>query len=900
MFFTGDALIASLLIMGVLLAASSFYVHETKTEDISFYSQDVVNVLSNLRCGDVNNSYVANLISHGNITKINNTLLEQIAVFWAEGKNQQSSELFQNVMANLISNELSIGLWINNTLIYELNRSNQNSLSSFRKFVSGIEHDKPVEGYTATIYLKGINSRHTSAFAYFGGFVGQGNLTEKVRLADNITNIDEIYFEVDPSSDFSLYINNNFVQHFVKGSGGGGYMAPDRWYINSSHFSKFHSGYNLIDLKFGDLGYIAGGFMRITYNTKTREDDDIIYANNLSSSTYWFPGIRGVINLYDSITVPGTLRSMDVYLKLRSPFPTYLTIGSTVIQVSNGSAQNKTVHLTNLSSYPYSLNFQYMSNTTIPIRLASYNISTTNVTGANADVLLITDLSGSMRWKIGSWDENDGVIRACNNPLLYSAVNSRRVSVAKCLDINFTDIVMGTVGNREWLIDFEDMAHYFSPNPPDLTKQNLINQINSYPNNPSGGTCLCCSINLAYNILTSFTTQNRLKFVVVLTDGIPTYCCGVAGSGGNRRCANGTSTTWQYAPSICTGGQEDCNNNDCSGPTNNAIWSTQRLENAFNVTVYTVGMGPIVGCREANATLKKVAQAGHGTFNASQNATKLRNMFHGIATSIKAQVNQSNQELVIRGNLSISSLYSGSYIMANFSPIVPQPQYGLIQVSAESPRFGNGISQGRLFLPSSVSLLSLYTTSYSADKWTDNVTLHNGSGWRQTFSLADTFVDYSRLGDPFVVMIPADTISYDANNTIRVKTGTAPNNATNGSAWNRLMFSVMLRNSAGYSNVYAQAAGCNWSILFDDGSSATLKIPATYNGTKKCSFANANFSRNDAIDNSAYTLFGYLDFDNNGKLAVKIGENDLALESLAISEVPSMWGPSIVDVRVWK
>jgi hypothetical protein len=781
------------------------------------------------------------------------------------------------------------------------NHTDQKSVSSYRKFISGIEHDKPVNGYTARIYLEGIDSRHTSSFTYFGGFVGQGNITKTLWLADNISQIHEMFLELDPSDDFRLYINNNLVGSYVKGSGGGGYMRPDRWYVNQSYFSKLHSGDNTIDLKFDHgLGYVGGGFMRVTYSTATIADTEISYGNNSAVSRYHFPGIRGIINLYDAMTIPGTLRVMKVHLKFNSRFPTYLTIGSKVVFSGNGSTSDQTVDLVNMSQYPYSLNFATMSNSTVPIRLASYNITTQNITGANGDVILITDMSGSMRWRIGSWDEQDGVIRFCNNTKLYSNWTSRRISVAKCLDINFTDIIMGQTGNREWLVDFEEGAQYFSSNPLDLTKQKLINQIKSYSNTPSGGTCLCCALNLAYNILNSFTTSNRSKYVVVLTDGIPTYCCGTQGSWWNRKCANGTATTYQYAPSACTGGQEDCNNNDCNDPRNNAIWSTQRLKNQFKAKVYTVGMGPIVSCRQANITLKRIAQVGNGTSNMSQNATKLRSIFRTIASSIVAEVNQTNQQLFVMGNLSRSILYSESYIEMNYTPIVPAPSFGRITVTAESDKFGNTISRKNLYLPSTTQLISLQTTSYSADKWTDNVTIFNGSTWKQVFCLSDTFVDYSRLGDPFAVMIPANLVQYDRNNTITVKTGTGPNNATNGSSWNKLVYSVSIANSVGYSGVYAVRQGCIWALRFDDGSNTSLRVPATYNGTRHCSFYPANFSANDAYNQAAYTLFRYLDFNDDGKLAVKVGQGNLEPESNAVEEVPSMWGPSIIEVRVWK
>ncbi|MFH0978934.1 MAG: vWA domain-containing protein [Candidatus Woesearchaeota archaeon] len=900
LFFTMDALISAFLIVGALLAASSFYIHEVQKGDTSFVAQDAVNMLSRLKVGETDNPYVQSLILQHNITDLNNSVLEQIGVFWAEGKTTLASGLVENLLLPLVPQGLSLAVLLDDDPVFMLNRSSPSSVSSFKKFISGIALYKPVKGFSARMFLR-LDSRHTSSLAYFGGFVGQGNISKRLWLAGNISSIDEAYLELDPSDNFLLYINGQFVGAYIKGSGGGAYMKPDRWYIGSEHYSKMHSGYNDIELRFPGLGYVAGGLFRVTYDTGTRQDGETVYfGNNLASIRYWFPKINGVINLYDGFTVPGTLKSMEAHLSFKSSFPTYLTIGETTVLSANGSSLDQTLDLKNMSDYPYSLDFNALSNSTVPLRFASYNISTRSITGSSADVILITDLSGSMIWKIGSWDEQNGVIRTCSNPQVYSDPTSRRISVAKCIDINFTDIIMNPQGNREWLVDFEVSAHYFSSNPADLTKQNLINKINSYTNNPSGGTCLCCAINLAYNILNSFTTSNRSKFVVVLTDGIPTYCCGVAGSGSNRRCANGTSTSQQYIPSACTGGQEDCNNNDCNGPRNNAIWSTQRLYNQFKAKVYTIGMGPIVGCRAANLTLQRIAQVGNGTFNASQNATKLRDMFRGIASSINAQVNQSNQELVVTGNLTPSILYDGSYLELNFTPIVPMPGYGKIIMTVESSRFANTISSKKFYLPSSVTLVDLFATSYSADKWTDNVSIFDGSSWSKVYSPSDSFVDYSRLGDPFVVMIPQDKVNYDVNSTILVRTGKSPTNSTNGSAYNKLVYTVAISNTLGYGNVYLTAVGCNWSVRYEDGTNGTLVVPQSYNGTKHCRFSPANFSVNDARDNAVYNFLNYLDFNKDGLLEVKIGQDDVSFDAMVSPEVPSMWGPSVLEVRIWK
>jgi hypothetical protein len=111
---------------------------------------------------------------------------------------------------------------------------------------------------------------------------------------------------------------------------------------------------------------------------------------------------------------------------------------------------------------------------------------------------------------------------------------------------------------------------------------------------------------------------------------------------------------------------------------------------------------------------------------------------------------------------------------------------------------------------------------------------------------------------------------------------------------------MSIPNSVGYSGVFSTAEGCQWNLTYDDGTNGSLKVPSDYSGTKLCDYASANFSETDAVDQAAYTLFRYLDFDNDGRLAVKLGDEDVEIDSLSVSEVPSMWGPSIFDLRVWK
>ena len=135
---------------------------------------------------------------------------------------------------------------------------------------------------------------------------------------------------------------------------------------------------------------------------------------------------------------------------------------------------------------------------------------------------------------MGSWQGEGFAVPDCESDKLYKP-GARRLAVAACLDKEFNTIVMNDsfLGNRLWLVDFSDDANpFYSNDLSDLTQEKIEEEIDSRykskkPKEIQGGTCLCCAINMAYDIFEEYSESNRTKSVLVMTDGIPTYCCGI-------------------------------------------------------------------------------------------------------------------------------------------------------------------------------------------------------------------------------------------------------------------------------------------------------------------------------------------------------------------------------------
>ena len=186
-------------------------------------------------------------------------------------------------------------------------------------------------------------------------------------------------------------------------------------------------------------------------------------------------------------------------------------------------------------------------------------------------------------------------------------------------------------------------------------------------------------------------------------------------------------------------------------------------------------------------------------------------------------------------------------------------------------------------------------TSYSGTKWTDKLVVNGATVYR----LGDYGNDYTILGDPFAVNIPAGNIN-EGSNSITISTGLNATNSTGGSNDSRVIYTLLLKGIGDYSTVVAKSDGCSWTVSFEDGTGTTIKVPSTYSGADLCTFSTKTYDTNDALDNAVFELFSNLDIDKDGKLDVNIEASNLDVSTLTISKVPSLWGPAIIEIRVWE
>src|SRR3989344_5496265 len=907
MFFTIDSLLASGIIIVSILLISNFYISQPDKVNVNYAAHDMVRAFSSMKVGEAKNDYVKSLIDSGEITNTNNSILEQIGELWADDKLNLSYNLTKNLSEEIIPDNFGFSVLVNGEEIYSRNKSVKRALVSSRKIISGIAKAKPTEGFTARVLLTGIKSKKTNAYAYFGGYEGDGNLTKRLVLPKDIASFNSSYLEVDAGATFNLYINNDFSGTYVKGSSGGGNMLADKWNISDVYLANFVPGTNTIGINFTGAGtpYIAGGFLRVAYTTASYND-----TQTAGYEKYLFPGINGLVNLYSSVYVPGQLTNILVFLNYSSPYNMFLRFGNITVYENNGT-KNATIANLTLATL---LNFDSFNQKTVPLRLGITNATTLGT----ADAVLVSDVSGSMEWC--SRAENDTysglqtlpILQTCflagstwywwfynltkpynvgysnfNKTIWINSTNDNR-NVCSCryhaqciandtrkigLYINssklFVDTLSGVSGNKIGLVEFS--SNYGSvyvndcvgispektiPYPDSIVrlnnlttnKQQLVDKIDT--TEAWWGTGTCHGINKAVELIESQNTPLRKKFIVLMSDGEATITC--TQQPNSTAIADGVQAAW-----------DACNK---------------------GISVYTIAFGA-----DANiTTMQRMNCSGGRSFNAT-NASKLEVVYKEIAGEI-GKLSFVEQTLNVTG-LAKSVVYADSYIEFNYS--APEAKFNRVPIGFETDRFGNSVSTGTLTIYANTSVSDAKVTSYSGTKWTDKLVINGATVYR----LGDYGNDYTILGDPFAVNIPVSNIN-EGSNSITISTGLNITNSTGGSNDSRVIYTLLLNGFADYSSVVATADGCIWNVAFEDGSFLTISIPPASTETDPCSFTPSSiaYDANDALDNSVFQLFSNLDIDKDRKLDVNINENNIDVSTLTISKVPSLWGPAIIEI----
>jgi hypothetical protein len=936
-FFSLDALLASALLITGLILITQVPPKEPELEHIDYISKDILTALGSLRVEELNLPAGTLLVT----PEPNNTILEQIGEYWATNNMADAITLGEFVLNETIPRGIGFNLSYGGETIYyktPISNVNRTQIVASRRMLSGIADDKPLSGSSSSAYLRHITDKRTSSYIYFGGFVGQGALgfhMDDLPLDVRNETIEEMWWEVDAERNMSLQINGEVCLPNVS--------APSQIYwspnplpmvidrFNITHCKDYikQAERNWFNITFSggttyiNESYLAGGYIKITYRT-----DEFQTNVSYGKIRYWFPGIKGIANLYDSFYVPGTLTNMTLHLIYNSSQTSYVTIGSREAWNGNSSGAIATVDLNDTYFLDMiSMDYEALSNQTIPLRFASFNNSETTIpSGGNADVVIITDFSGSMKKELDPITEQgsqDWGLWSCTPP---PDDDTRRQNLALCLDKQAIEILLnstnGTSGNRVWNVFTDaqtptDTRWRWVPDSALQSPYSLVDVRNDlgseFPSQGKGKTCLGCALNLAYDILKNHTLPGRKKFIIFMTDGLPTHNVSntAFGYGNNSIAENQVCDGW-----CDTGGQHSCDGGFTGGYAGCTIpgicdyaiqqtnYSARRLQNDQNVTIFTIGFGNIDLCPASNSLLDYIAYYSNGTYQHSDDYEDLLLIYQNISRTILSQVTTSSQTVTLQGFLQSSQIFPDSYLDLTYIPYEPPVQPNQISLSFQTPTFPT--CPAVYNIETGVRPYDVKFLSYSGIHWTDYV----ASNGITVFNLSEFYLPYARLGDPYVVHVPYETL-LSGNNIINFSTGDMPNNTTNCSGNNSIVYIGFFNSSTSRSTVLPKALGCNWTVEFEDGSFSKFIIPSAPVPTKTCNYtyAAANdvnppftgyYDQDDAYDYAVFNIFKQLDFDNDGRVLVNINREDLEIIVVLVNRVPYLWGPSFAEAQAWQ
>lgn len=501
-----DAVIAIGLIlsMTVFIAgiSTTYYSPELRYQRLYYTGKDVMLLLENAQLGQLESFDTVKYYQDTGVLVEEDkekTILDIIGSLWSSG-NSTMQGYAANITADILNSTLpeshSYQVVMGGDEIYRRGGLESTYLARLSSIVSGVEIGKPIDGYFARAYPSMVGD-FRSVFIYLGGYVGQGNITVIAELPD-FDDIVSMDMELDSGRDFDMYINGSYSGSYAKQTNDT--MRSSSWSVSSSYFSNLGEGTNYLSLEFPSKGsYFGGGYIKIIYNTTNLTAVDAEKFGDNASSMFMLPGIDGIVNLYSSIYVPGYLTSMDAHLHYSSVVPVtkYLGFGNITIFEDNRTGEivydisNQSI-TGNLSDY--GLDLSYLDGRTVPMRFGLKNVTYILGEAGAADVVMITDRTGSMT----SCD----VDVSCRPGLCdsYDPCHDRRSNVAVKSDQDFINTILGAEGkNYVGLIGY-GQRHGGTCSFHDITADNtsLQQRIDDYNYGGSwqdcGWTCTSCGV----------------------------------------------------------------------------------------------------------------------------------------------------------------------------------------------------------------------------------------------------------------------------------------------------------------------------------------------------------------------------------------------------------------------
>ncbi len=407
-------------------------------------------------------------------------ILDTIAVLWASNDTAEAQNLTAQYFDSIIPDRYNYRITIDDgaaATIYNTTTlpPDQELVTRATRLISGISRNRPTSGYIARAHLTETTTRNDRT-VFFGGYVGDGNITLNVSLPDLHT-VKNVTIEGDFAGPFDIQFNGADAGSYTPSTDN---LTVDEYHIcsteaNTSRCEALKSGDNLVDLRFNNdsRSSVSGGFLNIRYNRTTGIEER---AGKHQIEQEKLPGIDGVINLYSAFHVPGELNRISTRLNYTADVGTiFLSIGNATVYEAEADGDT-TVDLSNDSIHgnltAAGLTYDDMSEQTIPYRVGVEHESLLQGEAGAIDAVSATSLAGSM----SSGGKIDEAIAGTKE---------------------FINVIIDTPDARVGLTGFDDFIkhrHFLSQDNESL--HDLADEYKA-----GGGTCVGCGIIKSTNTL---------------------------------------------------------------------------------------------------------------------------------------------------------------------------------------------------------------------------------------------------------------------------------------------------------------------------------------------------------------------------------------------------------------
>lgn len=371
---------------------------------------------------------------------LDSSVMDGIAILWASNETGEARGLAKDFFSDLVPADFEFRVRMadgSGTVIYNSSDTFDSSslVARSTRMVSGVSRNRPNRGFSAQASLTDLGAIKSEYF-FFGGYVGDGDVTANITLPEH-RNVVRTELEGDFSGSFNLSVNGDAAGSYEPSASN---LSADTFTVCNQTFATdrctaLDEGDNEVVFDFtGNGTSIGGGFVRVDYN---QSDSLESRSGTYKTSQERLPGVDGIINVFSSFHVPGTLRGISGRLHYWTNSTVFLEIGNTTVY-RNTTGGETDVWLDNETLagalHDANMTLEQFSNETVPFRLGVENVS--EIRREEVDSVSVIDVSGSM----GDDPDNDGTT------LLDEAKNASKT---------FTDVILNVSRNRAGMVSYE-------------------------------------------------------------------------------------------------------------------------------------------------------------------------------------------------------------------------------------------------------------------------------------------------------------------------------------------------------------------------------------------------------------------------------------------------------------